>query len=407
MAMIKFSRLTIFLFTFGLLAFAGNLFGLEIKTVFDIEVPVTQGAPNTKAEQTELIKLAFKNMLVKASGSEKILNTQTVTSALPLVEDYIKQFSYQQPASGARMLQVKFNENKVSNLIESSGYKLLKGNRPAVLLWLVVTENNTTQWVGGEFNQNIVNTLYVNANRYGIPILFPMFDLTDSAIVSEKNVLNGNLEKLQAASKRYNSDVLLIGKLSKQPSGWYAEWDLINNGNSDYWDNSETELDKTIKDGLEGVAHHLEKSSRRINQINELEYLENSTTRKKMANQNKPELLANQNTSEDLANQKKPEVLVNQNLHFGISGILDLRRYGKVVDYLSKLPEVIRVEVEEITPEHTVFQIETNASTEVVIDAIAKDLLLIEVLDTLNLDKTKSINNHDKNRFYYKLAEAQ
>lgn len=280
------------LMLFMLSIFSTSSLAIDVNGPFDIEIPVepqqsnkmnsNNQQPNSQqsdsqqpnnqqhnnsnirgaaAAQNELIQKAFKDMLVRATGQEKILTTKAVAKALTRIDDYVKQFSYRQSHEHGRTFRVQFNEYMVSDLIQQANFKIISHrNRPPVLVWAIVSQNNDHRWMGESNESDPIATQEFAriAKRLGISILFPLFDIDDGNLVTDQNVVNHQFDNIIEASKRYGAQSILVGRLSKQPSGWYAEWTLFKNGASETWDNSQLELNALLAESVEALTSHLE-----------------------------------------------------------------------------------------------------------------------------------------------------
>jgi hypothetical protein len=299
------------------------------------------------SEQSKLIQQAFRNVLVQVCGTEKILGHLLVLNAINKFDNYVVQFSYQQTTDQNRMLSVRFDEKEVNELVRKAHHPILGKKRNPVVLWVAIQNEGSSlpQWVGversaGHPQDSFAEQLEVLAKKRGLTLVFPLFDLTDSAMVSEQNVWNNDLEALQTATTRYNSDTILVGKISKQPSGWYADWTLVEQGAPHRWDISNSELSVLLTETMDTFAVRL--------------------------------------AGREQERSTEHTFLPPQEIRLIVSGVQDAEHYVKVTRYLKTLPAVSNVEVAEISPLKAVFNIKTTVKREALAKSIAADQLLLE-----------------------------
>lgn len=359
-------------------------------------------------DHTKLIQEAFKNMLVHASGSEKILTHTTVVKALTEVDNYVEQFGFQMNANQERVLRVRFDEGLCRALLKNAGQKVLsEAKRPPVVLWLTMQQDNAIQWVSRETQNELSHQLEALADKRGLTLVYPLLDLTDTALISEQQVWAEDLNALQAASKRYNADNILIGKLSKQPSGWYAQWTYVKQGSSVRWDMSNQELSAVFGEALDEFSNRLSSEPALVRtETQKGKSVANIASQKNTGNKDAVNMTAQealQGTQPEIANGSGSSLDItanaiagaesttdsnssnagsssgqNNTLRLSVVGVSGGEQYAKVLKYLQSLPDVKSVEVAEISPEQTIFKLDTKASPEVLMTAIAAGELLIE-----------------------------
>lgn len=313
----------------------------EVKALYEVELPASE--TTGPQDQAKLIGQAFQEVLVRASGSEKILSQKPIVNVLNTADKYVTQFSYHQRSATERVIKVFFNETLLAELFNTAKLPLWKKNRPLTLAWLVMDREKNLQWVGKESESQLSLELEKILKRRGAPLVFPLFDLTDTSQVSEQDVLQEGIPIIQQASKRYNADVILLGHVSQQPTGWQGHWTLLNNHDNTKvtWDNTQAELNALLNDSAESLTEKLQSQA-----------------------QGQEELKA-----------------VPKNTHsltLIVSGVLGVEQYAEVLEYLRTLPDVIAVEVAQITPEQTIFNLETSETKETITKSIQSGNMLVE-----------------------------
>lgn len=287
-------------------------------------------------DQPKLIQQAFKDLLIKLSGSAEALNRPAIQKALAEPDKYVSQFSYQESATQQRFLRVRFDETLVNQLISTTGQAVLSGYKQqpsSIVVWLVTQQEGHTQWAEEGLRQQW-QTLAANRN---LPLVFPLLDLTDMSLVSEQGTWSEDLSSLRMASKRYNADQLVIGKLTRQPTGWHAQWILLTQGEPSRWENSYSNVETWVGESVEGLVAQLAKAQ---------------------------------------AHPTEPALV--KTLQLSVTGVTALTDYTKVLDYLKNLPQVKEAEVAEINPAETIFKVRTTANQEQLTKSIESGQLLVQ-----------------------------
>lgn len=320
------------------LSFATGVGALSVPGLFEAEVAMPAQATGTPQEQQQLIHQAFKDVLVRTSGSEKVLGSDAVLQALSRVDKYVVQFSYHQSPTSERILRVRFNENLIKELLSAAKQPLWENNRSVTLMWLTIEQDKKPKWLA-ETALESLKAISVTANKRGLPLMWPLLDLTDTALVSEQIIWEGNKDIVLQASKRYNADAILIGKINPTSEGFQGQWRLLlEGGREETWDSKAPDLNALLQTLLE------------------------NTSLKLMSRDKNTKLSSAQNYQLTLA----------------VSGIVNMEQYARVLKYLKALPAVSQVEVTQINPENTLFKIQTTETEAVFAQSIAKEKILVE-----------------------------
>ncbi len=272
---------------------------------------------------------------MRVSGASQFLDKAEVKNALMNVDDYIKQFSYHQRSALEKTIKVIFNENRVNTLLKSLRQSIWHKNRPLTLVWLQ----------GVDKDLSLVANMEKVLNQRGIPSVFPLMDLTDTALVSEQDLMGEATTGLEEAAKRYNPDVILAGRLVETNGIWQTHWRFINKGEKTAWDNSGPELNLVLTQVADTLTLHLKGGN-------------------------------------VVASAEMTEKPVINHLILTVSGNLDLQQYSKILEYLRRLPGVTEVEVAQIMPDKTLFELVTTQGKAVIIDAIAEAQVLTKTSTT-------------------------
>lgn len=337
-------------------------------SLYEAMVPVSTTLP-TKT-QPEMIQEGLKSVLIQLSGSEKLVTTPAAKRALESADSYVTRFSFKDDADKKRFLRVKFDEGRVNELLRRLNAPILAETRPSTTVWLVVARDaENPRWVSSESETELYQQLNNGAKLRAMPLLFPLLDLTDTQQVTEKTVWDDDFTALHTASKRYNADVIWIGKLSKQKSGWHGQWTLMANGKAQTWDNTNENLDQLGQDAMDELAKRLGRT---------MEVRERTPERlddQEPYDIPDPAMVSPPTESPAKFTRTRSQV---SRFRLSVAGIKGIEQYAKLQAYLKTLPGVKEVEVSVANPEETIFDVVAKSDRQAFIDAIASGKVLAE-----------------------------
>ncbi len=229
-------------------------------------------------------------VLVRVSGTTEVQQSSLIANALRNPASYYFQYSYQSTDRDfligdkvvpARILRLHYEPNAIARLLRDSGFPVWGSNRPSVLLWLAVSDEQGRRLLSESDSSEVLTAVNDLANQRGLPLLYPLLDLEDEAQVSTAEVWGSFLARVERASDRYNPGCILSARIQKSDSGqWSASWSYRVDGEWSSFSNiapSVTDLVSGIVDLLADslAARYALDSSRsiielRIDQIDSL-----------------------------------------------------------------------------------------------------------------------------------------
>lgn len=207
-----------------------------VANLYDASVPVeeqTQSAFRRAAAQ------GLEHVLVRVSGRSQVSSRQEIASALANPEPLVVQYRYHQSSPNpdqsaaedtpSLMLELSYSPRQVNALLQSAGLPVWSANRPSMLVWLVADTASGRRFVGGGEHPELQSMVSEEAARRGLPLQFPLFDLTDTANLSVDQVWQLSASAVREASQRYGSAYVLVGRASEFSTGqWVASWLLLD-----------------------------------------------------------------------------------------------------------------------------------------------------------------------------------
>ncbi|SMY38782.1 hypothetical protein PMAL9190_03702 [Photobacterium malacitanum] len=158
------------------------------------------------------------NVLVKISGNTDILNNPAIKAAITNSGRYISQFGYSQ-IDGQRALDLSFDKNQIKQLLMQSKASIWKDQRPNILVWMVDSDGQQRNILWDQSTNALVNDTKQAADSRGLPLTFPVGDITDATAVNVSDLWGNFIDPIAAASHRYHANGLLLVKAQQQPDG--------------------------------------------------------------------------------------------------------------------------------------------------------------------------------------------
>ena len=200
-----------------------NLYMAEVLVVGEDDRQLARGA------QAGLLQV-----LVRVSGTKEVENSSLITSSLRNADAYYYQYSYESTGKTlqigdalvpALLLRIHFEPSAVAKLLRRAGFPVWGSNRPGVLLWLAISDVEGRRLLAENEVNEMTKSLRDQARLRGLPLLFPLLDLEDSAALSTAEVWGAFLGRIADASTRYNPDCILTGRIQKDNTGgWSSRW---------------------------------------------------------------------------------------------------------------------------------------------------------------------------------------
>ncbi|WP_269617739.1 DUF2066 domain-containing protein [Zhongshania sp. BJYM1] len=207
-------------------AIVGNLYDEELVVESQSRDVLKQGAAK-----------ALERVFIRVSGRRQVRDNPIVSAALADPEPYMTQFRYQRnrSADGADelVLKLSFSPRQVNATLQSGGLPIWSANRPAVLVWLVADTVDGRQFVGAEASADIMAALQAEAERRGVVVQMPLFDLADSSNLSVNQLWQMSEEDVRLASARYSTPFILMGRVTQFSTGqWVGSWVVLQGDQS-------------------------------------------------------------------------------------------------------------------------------------------------------------------------------
>ena len=202
-----------------------------VEDLFSIELPV---ADQTTSLRLESFSEAFKQVIVRVSGSDDALKSPAFQRPIERSARYVKQFRYitRSPPEGDELgtdrlyLRIDFDEQLIEGLLREHDFPVWGRERPSSLLVISYDVNEKIKLVSQDATPDLIESLDSAASRHAVPVLFPLMDLEDMALVTISDIAASHYEKIRMMAQRYSPDALVVGQIiGRSGQGWQGNWE--------------------------------------------------------------------------------------------------------------------------------------------------------------------------------------
>lgn len=178
-----------------------------------------------EGERNAAARATFGELMVRVSGQRNALDNPVIRAAIPNAQNYLFGFSYKSSSEklveGSRRytalaLQLDYEPQAIGQLLREAQLPLWPAQRPSLLVWLVVKDDQGLRWVSASDDLSPMTRF---AAYRGLPLVFPKQDARDQAVLTPEDLWALDQEKILAASARYKADAILIGRYTPTQLG--------------------------------------------------------------------------------------------------------------------------------------------------------------------------------------------
>ena len=167
---------------------------------------------------------ALESVLLKRSGDRALLTHPSVSAALGTARSNLSLYQFERVENRTRFV-AHIDESLIESLIQAANGTLWAEARPPILLWLVVDDLSGRRFGNTEEEKVVWESLSEAFDQLGIKLRRPLYDLSDSVVVSPETLWRRDFGPIVEASERYGMTHLLVGRLIGLSEGRYiGEW---------------------------------------------------------------------------------------------------------------------------------------------------------------------------------------
>ena len=203
-----------------------------VEDLYTVELPI---ADQTTSLRLESFSEAFRQVIVKVSGSDDALRSPAFKAPIERSARYVKQFRYinrSQPddeefEAGRLYLRIDFDQQLIESLLREHNFPVWGRERPSSLLVISYDVNERIKLVSDDATPDLIEMLDEAASRHAVPVLFPLMDLQDISKVSIGAIASRQFDSIETMAARYAPDALLVGQIvGRSGEGWQGDWEV-------------------------------------------------------------------------------------------------------------------------------------------------------------------------------------
>lgn len=360
----------------GLVLLYGSASAVEVKDLYLVKWPI---AEQSKTARWKAALAGFKEVLIRKSGSQLILQSYEVQQAYSKVTRYLQSFEYSlqqdKDAEFPYTIALYFEPRLIDDIVKDAKMPLWGANRPLTILWIAVEEDfnrrilkddtqvgilqSDTKLDSIQKDQSLSMSLKDSAIRRGLPIISPLMDLEDELVVSISDVWGRFPSTILQASQRYSADSIILGRIRKDGEQWQGNFSYLNQNIRSTFDISAEQPQQVIGQMVDKLAELLCEKYCVVEEVG-----------------------------------KKNEVLMS------VSSIYNFNKFKAAENYLNKLSAIKRTDVVKIDQHRVLFKLTLLGQVESLVEGIALSQQLQidkqpKVQTDDNLQQTSQMDNKD------------
>ena len=238
-------------------------YSTEVSDLYSVSVKVeTQSVRERRIASQD----ALAEVFIRASGHAAVIQNEDLQLSLSKADHYITSYAYQaveqsdesglgDEHGGGFILSLDFDSVQVNKALKSANLPVWGINRPQLLMWWAIEDKKGRRLVNSENEFDSFMLTESHAKRRGIPLSWPLLDLTDKLYISTNEVWALSLDKVLPASERYGAQAVIMGRVRKTGVGrWFGSWALLLNGQQFWLDGDGANLNSVMQQAMNFAA---------------------------------------------------------------------------------------------------------------------------------------------------------
>jgi hypothetical protein len=221
----------------------------------DVRVAVENQQPDAREAA---LRQALEQMLVRLTGRDEIVSEPAVAELLKAPGRFVQRYRYETGPEGLRLV-AQFDAPALRRTLAAQQVPVWEEGRAPVLVWLAVERAGQRLLIGADEAPELRAHLEAAAQRRGVRLMFPLLDAEDRRQAGFTDVFGGFRERVQTASARYGTPLVLIGRAHQEAGEWLTRWSLSSEGGDSAWLSSAPALDLALERGVRELAARLAK----------------------------------------------------------------------------------------------------------------------------------------------------
>lgn len=235
---------------------ASPVWAKRVDNLYHAQVVLARNAPEEVAQG---MQRAWQQVLVKVAGSREVLQRKAARDSIPTAEKHAARSSVVAHATTShwRVLNVSFSPDAVRDTLRRAGVSPWNPDRPLTLVWLALREGSRETFVNPEQAVQAYRSLAGQAQRRGLPVLFPVLDRVDWQALSVAQLRAGQEAPLRRAAGRYAPASVLGGYVQSQNGYWHATWFAFVGTQVVRWQSRSKDIHGLLREGIDTLTDHL------------------------------------------------------------------------------------------------------------------------------------------------------
>jgi hypothetical protein len=188
-----------------------SAFSAVFEGLYDAKVLVEN---QSSSQQDSALKQGLSQVLLKVRGQKDLLRSAEIRRALSRATRYVKAYRYEQDNMDLYLV-VNFDQEKIDTLVRSAGFPVWGQRRPDTIVWLAMQAHQDAQRaiLKPDSAPDFYQRMSEQAQRRGIKLVFPLWDLDDLQNVSVYDIWGEFGQRMANASQRYGVSSVLSARI--------------------------------------------------------------------------------------------------------------------------------------------------------------------------------------------------
>ncbi|MFM9817396.1 UNVERIFIED_CONTAM: DUF2066 domain-containing protein [Spiribacter pallidus] len=226
---------------------------------------------DSAAARSAAIETGVVRMITRLTGDPAVGDSLIGQRLQEQADRFVEGFSYRrletesetetEDAADAQRLELalQLDEPALREALVRAGVRVWPSELPTVLVWLALERDGERQLLDASAAAALAPGLRSLAAERGIRVFFPLLDLADRQTLTYVDVAAGFTEPIREASKRYNADLVLAGRLQRDATGyvrsrWIGLGEEVSRGR---WQAAGPSVEAVVEDMVPRIARRL------------------------------------------------------------------------------------------------------------------------------------------------------
>ena len=216
---------------------------------------------------------ALEDVLLKASGAERLNGDRRLAAYRSKAKDFVKSFSYRDQFFGKPIrdeqgtrdrpfdLTVDFEAARIDAILKTLGVKPWLSHRPRLAVFVAMEQGAKNYVVTADGSRSDLqrDALLSAADKRGMEIVLPGAAMLAKSNIATEALRSPSFPMLTQIATELGGDVALVGRLvwDDRELGWATQWQLAWRGRTHRWQLRGLTFDETFRRGIGGAAQVL------------------------------------------------------------------------------------------------------------------------------------------------------